>query len=282
MQARDFIQQIAKQLFIYDEAEAKAISEWLVEHFYGLSRNDLLLNIEIKQTANIDLDNLIARLNAAEPIQYITGEAFFYGLKFKVSEAVLIPRPETEELVELILKHAKSVINPTILDIGTGSGCIAVSLAKKYPDAIVSAWDISEAALEIAKKNAVLNQVKVNFEKVDILNVNQKQLYDIVVSNPPYISQSEAMDMRANVLNHEPHLALFVENDNPLVFYKAIAAFCKTNLKSGGRFFVEINEALGKETAEVFQNEGCVAIEIIKDMYGKERFVMGSMTDFLK
>jgi release factor glutamine methyltransferase len=247
-----------------------------------LSRNDLLLNIEIKQRVNIDLDNLIARLNASEPIQYITGEAFFYGLKFKVSEAVLIPRPETEELVELVLKHSKSFINPTILDIGTGSGCIAVSLAKKHPQAIVSAWDISESALEIANKNAIFNQVDVNFEKVDILNVNQKQQFDIVVSNPPYIAQSEAIDMRANVLNHEPHLALFVENDNPLVFYKAIAAFCKTNLKSGGRFFVEINETLGKETAEVFQNEGCVAIEIIKDMYGKERFVMGMMTDFKK
>lgn len=273
MQAKDFLKEIANQITIYDSSEASEIASWVAEHFYGISRNDLLLNKSIDIETKVDLKDIIQRINAAEPIQYIIGEAFFYGLKFQVDTSVLIPRPETEELVELVLKHAVKTDSPQILDIGTGSGCIAVSLAKKKPKASVSAWDISSSALAIAQKNAILNQVKVDFKIINILENVHKQPFDIIVSNPPYIAKSESDEMRKNVLAFEPHLALFVEDQNPLVFYEAIAQFSIENLTRNGSCFVEINEAFGKETAAVFEEKGFVSVKIHQDIYRKNRFI---------
>lgn len=270
---------LLQQITAYESQEAKEIVFWLMEFYLGLRKIDILSDKSFEKA--IDWANIVERLNTHEPIQYILGETEFYGRKFLVNDSVLIPRPETEELVKYIID--KSQVLPIgegweglILDIGTGSGCIAISLAKELPNFKVSAYDISEKALESAKKNAELNKADVTLEKVDILNplfTIHHSPFTIIVSNPPYVTKQEIDRMQKNVLDFEPHLALFVEDFEPLIFYEAIANFAFNNLTDNGLVAVEINETLGKETAEVFRRKGFSEVEIIKDIHQKDRFV---------
>jgi release factor glutamine methyltransferase len=268
---------------IYEENEAKSIVFLLLEHFLNLSKTDILLDKKIEQV--FDYQEITERLKAQEPVQYIIEETEFYGRKFKVTPDTLIPRPETEELVQLTIKSYQLTIKSfqqerlpspiRILDIGTGSGCIAISLACEIPDAQVYAYDISEKALEVAQENAVRNNASVIFEKIDILSLLPSSLppFSIIVSNPPYVMNAEKLEMEQNVLDYEPHLALFVEDSEPLIFYKVIAEFASKNLIDKGLCVVEINQALGLETAELFWNQGFQYVEVVKDMFGKDRMV---------
>lgn len=281
---------LLQQITVYENQEAKEIVFWLMEFYLGLKKIDILSNKNIEK--EIDWENIIERINSHEPIQYILGETEFYGRKFLVNESVLIPRPETEELVAFIVKNSQQAqidnleqhsTFRNILDLGTGSGCIAISLAKELPNSQVFAYDISEKALETAEKNAKLNEANVVFEKVDILRIatNPKhsisnlepQYFDIIVSNPPYVTKHEIERMQKNVLDFEPHLALFVEDTEPLIFYEAIADIASKKLNNNGLVAVEINEALGKETANVFIKKGFSEVQIIKDIHQKDRFV---------
>jgi release factor glutamine methyltransferase len=276
---------LLQQITTYESQEAKEIVFWLMEFYLGLRKIDVLGDKSFEKA--IDWTNIIERLNNNEPIQYILGETEFYGRRFLVNDSVLIPRPETEELVKYIIDKQKTQFSVkrkqlSILDIGTGSGCIAISIAKELPNFIVSAYDISKNALETAKKNAELNKADVNFEKVNILKppfihsliqYPLRHSFNIIVSNPPYVTKQEIYRMQKNVLDFEPHLALFVDDSEPLIFYEAIANFAFNNLTDNGLVAVEINEALGEETANVFRRKGFSEVEIIKDMHQKERFV---------
>lgn len=261
----------------YDRAEAQAIAYRLLGHFLGVSRTDVLLDKPISGHQP-DWPTLLARLKAHEPVQYVLGEEEFYGRTFAVTPATLIPRPETEELVRLVLQE-QNALPPapcSLLDIGTGSGCIAVTLALELPDARVTAWDISPEALAVARKNAERLGATVNFEEHDVLNSQLSSLhspFSILVSNPPYVAQAEAATIHPNVLDHEPHLALFVPDDDPLLFYKAIADLGLKALVPGGRVFLEINARFGAETAAVFAERGYESAQVLQDLAGKDRFV---------
>jgi len=268
---------LLQQITAYEAQEAKEIVFWLMDFYLGLRKIDILSDKSFDKA--IDWAKIIDRLNTHEPIQYILGETEFYGRRFSVNDSVLIPRPETEELVKYVVDKTLRTQNSkprTLLDIGTGSGCIAISLAKELPNFRVSAYDISEKALETAKKNAELNKADVTFEKVDILNPSftiHHSPFTIIVSNPPYVTKQEIDRMQKNVLDFEPHLALFVEDSEPLIFYEAIANFAFNNLTDNGLVAVEINETLGEETANVFKRKGFSEVEIIKDIHQKDRFV---------
>ena len=268
---------LLQQITAYEAQEAKEIVFWLMDFYLGLRKIDILSDKSFDKA--IDWAKIIDRLNTHEPIQYILGETEFYGRRFLVNDSVLIPRPETEELVKYVVDKTLRTQNSkprTLLDIGTGSGCIAISLAKELPNFRVSAYDISEKALETAKKNAELNKADVTFEKVDILNPSfniHHSPFTIIVSNPPYVTKQEIDRMQKNVLDFEPHLALFVEDSEPLIFYEAIANFAFNNLTDNGLVAVEINETLGEETANVFRRKGFSEVEIIKDIHQKDRFV---------
>lgn len=276
------------QITVYETQEAKEIVFWLLEHELNLKKIDILSNKPVISTKNIDWDLIVKRLNNHEPIQYILGETNFYGRRFLVDDSVLIPRPETEELIDIVCvwerETQKVSSEKEVLDIGTGSGCIAISLAKELSHAQVWAYDISEKALATAQKNANLNEASnVIFGKVDILQylsngVEAGKRFDIIVSNPPYVTRQEASQMRDNVLNFEPHLALFVEDNNPLIFYQAIAHFALRTLKKDGLVVVEINESLGQETADVFTESGFQDVVVIKDIHQKNRFVKAAFS----
>jgi release factor glutamine methyltransferase len=279
-----FNQLVAEITSVYEENEAKSIVYLLLEHYLKISKTDILLDNPVAQL--FDFTEIIQRIKAQEPVQYIIGETEFYGRKFKVTPNTLIPRPETEELVQLtvnsFLENREQRIEnqhlqpqTTILDIGTGTGCIAISLACELPNSQVYAYDISEEALKIAKENAEKNNVKVIFEEVNILEsfTIHHSPFTIIVSNPPYVMNAEKAEMEKNVLEYEPHLALFVEDDNALIFYKKIAEFAAKNLIGKGLCIVEINQALGLETAELFWNQGFQYVEVVKDMFGKDRMV---------
>ncbi len=269
----------------YDRPEAQAIAYRLIDQFLHLSRTDVLLDKPLPPQP--DWHPLLARLRAHEPLQYVLGEAAFYGRTFRVTPATLIPRPETEELVRLVIDKIPnsqfSILNSqfSILDVGTGSGCIAITLALELPGAAVSAWDISENALAVARQNAERLGANVQFEQQDALNSQSRgepfsilnSQFSILVSNPPYVARAEAAAMRPNVLDHEPHLALFVPDDDPLLFYRAIARLGAASLVSGGLIFVEINERFGVETAAVFAEAGFTSAEVVVDLSGKDRFV---------
>ena len=249
----------------------------------GIGRDDIRFRkTQVLKTKVADkLHYVIAELKTEKPIQYILGSTSFFGCRLRVNEHVLIPRPETEELVELILKDAKEKKDISILDIGTGSGCIAIALKKILAGAKVSAIDISDEALLVAKANAILNQTKINFLQADILEVKEKvenkdRAFDIVVSNPPYVRLSEKAQMDKNVLEHEPHLALFVNDHDPLLFFKHIADFASRNLTPGGKLYFEINEAMGDEVKKMLEEKGFKNAEIRKDMSGKDRIALGS------
>ena len=263
----------------YPKEEINAFFYRICEQHLNYKRIDVSLKSETLITPETFeyFETLISRLLTYEPIQYILGTTSFFGLEFKVDTNVLIPRPETEELVAWILKEADSSQPLKILDIGTGSGCIAVSLAKHFPNADVYALDVSPAALEMAQYNAQQNGVQLNGIQANVLEWENTELqFDIIVSNPPYVRESEKERMAPNVLEHEPHLALFVENNNPLVFYQAIVALSKQALKKQGLLYFEINEYLGEETKALFSSDDFENVQLKTDVFGKNRMMRAS------
>lgn len=268
---------------IQDEQEIESFFFILTEYLHNLKRVDVALNsnFELSDEEVQKWNAILVDLQQEKPIQYITGEAWFYGLKFEVNENTLIPRPETEELVEWIIESQKSKVQSQkleILDIGTGSGCIPISLKANLPQANVSAIDVSEKALEMSKRNAELNNVEVNFIQNNILEVGDlNQHFDVIVSNPPYVRNLEKEEIKKNVLDYEPHLALFVEDTDALLFYRKIAQLALKNLSPNGLLFFEINQYLGKETVELLENIGFKNIELKKDMYGNDRMIRCSI-----
>lgn len=259
----------------YPDSEITAIIRILTEDVFHQSITDYYMgkDTQLSEEQEETVKDIIARLLNHEPIQYILGKAKFCGLTFHVNKYVLIPRPETAELVELIL-HENQAPDLKVLDIGTGSGCIAISLALKMPRAHVYAWDISPEALQTARENAESLQAKVTFEERDVLHTvpEEKQL-DIIVSNPPYITMKEKADMAANVLEWEPDTALFVPDEAPLLFYEAIARLGRKLLKKGGRIYLEINQAYGEKTVNLLARSGYDSIALIKDLSGKNRII---------
>jgi release factor glutamine methyltransferase len=297
---------------LYGSDEANALIMILLEHYFNIDKIKIALepDLRLSESELLTLHFAVKELLKNRPIQYIIGETEFCGMRFFVNENVLIPRPETEELVNQLISCSvnqltvnphpsfrpdierremvaeKSPANISILDIGTGSGCIAISLAKLLKDSDVTAVDISEKALEVARKNAEANGVNVRFVHDDILNPHVKtygrasQQFDIIVSNPPYVCESEKSDMRANVLDYEPSTALFVSDNDPLVFYRKILEFAQKTLKPNGAVWFEINEKFGKEMKDLCLEKGFKNVEIIKDFREKERVVRAQRQSF--
>jgi release factor glutamine methyltransferase len=267
---------------IYDDREAENISDWVFENVTGLERWERRenQNKELNKSDSEKLKKYLEELLKHKPVQYILNEAWFYKRKFYVNENVLIPRPETEELVEWIVKDAKNNAGDNskqtnIIDIGTGSGCIPVSLKKELPGANVTAIDVSEKALLVAKKNAAELNAAINFFQTDFLKENEWEAlpqFDIIVSNPPYIPINEKEILAKNVTDFEPEIALFVENNDPFIFYKKIAGFAQLHLKEDGKIYVEVHEEYAKNIKDLFENVGLIS-EIKKDIYGKDRMV---------
>jgi len=277
---------------LYDDQEIESFFYIVLESFHNIKRIDLALNpnMEMNSMQLLRWERVLAELKKEKPIQYILGETEFYGLHFLVNKNTLIPRPETEELVDWILVESRNLKFESlkILDIGTGTGCIAISLAKNLPNAQVAAIDVSEKALFVAKENAKVNAVVVNFIKTDILKIDDlEQLptsnfqlpthFDIIVSNPPYVRNLEKSKINPNVLEYEPHLALFVEDTDALLFYRKIAEFAKKNLSEKGKLFFEINQYLGIETVELLERLGFKNIELRKDIYDNDRMILCSL-----
>ena len=260
----------------YPDTEALALAKMLLVEVFGFSTLELYggKDKEISGKHRDVLDEMIRRLKKNEPIQYIIGIETFGGLTFEVNQNVLIPRPETRELVEWIAEDCQLEDPCKILDIGTGSGCIAISLAKLLEQVEVEAWDVSEGALQVARRNAERNQVDVLFRKMDVLgDVPEGMLYDVIVSNPPYIAEKEKSQMEHNVLDWEPSIALFVPGEDPLLFYRRIAQLGGSMLKKGGSLYYEINQAYGQETMEMLASMGYQSIELRKDAWGNDRMV---------
>lgn len=270
------LQDIGKKLSpVYSGGELRAVSRVLVEDLLGLRMTDFLVSggVELSAAMQETLDKAIERLLAGEPVQHVIGYAWFCGNRFFVNSNVLVPRPETAELVEMITRenHGMSL---RLLDIGTGSGCIAVSLARQNPEWQVDAWDISSEAVGTALQNATENRVNVDVRCVDLFAAELPQgSYDIIVSNPPYITPSEKADMEKLVLEHEPHLALFVPEDNPLLFYTRIAVKGQEWLAEGGKLYFEINRRFPSETVEMLETLGYRNVEAVKDCNDNFRFV---------
>lgn len=275
---------------LYDEKEIESFFYLTLEKLHQKKRIDLALqpDLAMDETQFSQWETVLAELKTHKPIQYILGETEFYGLPFLVNENVLIPRPETEELVQLILddlsiRAQSRSENITILDIGTGSGCIPISLKKNLPSAEVFAIDVSKNALEVAQKNAEINRVEVNFIEANILltdslvlptrNSQHATLFDIIVSNPPYVRNLEKAEINPNVLEFEPHLALFVEDNDALLFYRKITELAKNHLSENGKLYFEINQYLGKETVALVESYGFKNVQLIKDIYGNDRMI---------
>jgi len=277
----DFSEQLST---IYDANEVNSLFMMVLENVVNISSAKIKAfpETEISTPDSERITNILTRLATGEPIQYILGYTEFYGLTFKVNPSVLIPRLETEELVDWVIKSWQLAVNSWqppfhILDIGTGTGCIPISLKKNLPDAQVSAIDISPEALPTAKENSDLNNVEVNFIENDILNPTNHSLlttrYSLIISNPPYVTLEDKKLMHTNVTDFEPHTALFVPEDDPLIFYKAIADFASTHLEKDGLLFFEINESYGKQIVELLEDKQFTNIELRKDMSGKERMI---------
>ena len=254
----------------FSRREVESFAYLSIEKILGYSKSDCIIhsNQELSNNNIISLENIINDIKQNIPIQYILGEAHFYDLKFKVNSSTLIPRGETEELVQYILLHDFI----SVLEIGTGSGCIAVSIAKNS-NAKITAIDNSIGALEIAKSNAVLNSVEINFQLRDVFNFSDIKKYDLIVSNPPYVLESEKKLMDKNVLDYEPHNALFVSDNDPLAYYKEIAKIATNNLNKNGLLFFEINEKYSKQIIELLSNLNFVDIELKKDINGRDRII---------
>jgi release factor glutamine methyltransferase len=283
----------------YGQDELEILLAYCFESFLNIKRIEINLreNDTMSESELLKFNFAVKDLKKQKPIQYILGEADFYRLKFKVNEHVLIPRPETEELVDLIIKEYEVSgiriqngelsnfptfnIGLNILDIGTGSGCIPIALKKNIPIAIVSAIDISGRALEVARQNAELNEVEVNFILHDILSDDPigdiESKYDIIVSNPPYVCISEKENMEKNVLDYEPHLALFVDDNDPLLFYKKITDFALSNLKENGKIYFEINQVLAFESKDMLENKGFKNVKLVKDLNDNYRILQGNI-----
>ena len=260
----------------YPEGEVRAFVRILFEEWMHYSTVDIYMRADSEVPPFIveKMHHAVQRLLRHEPIQHIVGVAHFHGHRFAVSKHTLIPRPETEQLVDMIVDRNQDVPDLCVLDIGTGSGCIACSLARALRFAEVHAFDISQPALDLAAENARNLGVKVAFHHVDILNaVPQPQQFHIIVSNPPYICMHEQQLMEDNVLRYEPHSALFVPDNDPLLFYRAIARYASVALKSGGKLYFEINAAYGNDTANLLSNFHFADIEVVRDFYGRDRFV---------
>ncbi len=264
----------------FGKEESSLLADRIIWHFFHFNRINRVLNndIEIDEKSKAEIDIAVINLLNHMPIQYVLGVSYFLDYEFKVSSSVLIPRSETEELVMMIFNRLKdseaSVLK--ILDIGTGSGCIAVSLAKLLPKACVTAIDISKAAIGVAKQNAMTNNVQIDFLNLDILKSEQwLQLpdFDVVISNPPYVTEADKANMQPNVLDYEPAMALYVSNEDPLVFYKSIVDFCQEKLSVNGLCAFEINEAFGKEVMALFNEDDYDAL-LLTDMQSKPRFVI--------
>ena len=284
MRIKQYRTQFIQELMpFYDAFEAESFFYLILEDKHKLRQIDVALNHElIFSESDIKVwESFLVALKKEVPIQYLLGKTNFYGLDFEVNENVLIPRPETEELVEWIinenLKYIK-VKKLKILDIGTGSGSIAVSLAKNIPNARVFALDVSKKALETAKRNAKNNNVDVTFIHQNILEIEDlKNDFDVIVSNPPYVRNLEKQEIKKNVLDYEPHLALFVEDDDALIFYRKIAEIAQRNLIENGQLFFEINQYLGSEMKDLLQNMNFKNIELKKDIYGNDRMMKGNV-----
>jgi release factor glutamine methyltransferase len=264
----------------YEEREAANIAHMVVEHITGLNRLDRIVHKEraLSEEQQQQLRQAITALLQHQPIQYILGNAWFYGMELQVNENVLIPRPETEELVEWIITDVRESHQTEVrlLDIGTGSGCIPLALKKELPSATVWAVDVSPGALEVARKNAGQQKLSVQFVQMDVLNeqaVQSLPVFNIIVSNPPYIKQSESAVMQERVLAFEPSLALFVPDEDPLRFYRHITLLAKTKLLTGGTLYFEINEALGQEVVALLEQEGFHHVILKQDLFGKDRMV---------
>lgn len=277
MRARDLLAHIKEQIAAHVRAEElDPIAGWLLEHLTGLNKTALIINDPVNWTPaeEASLSSISGRLAQQEPIQHILGYGVFYGRDFEVGPAVLIPRPETEELVHWVLSLHKA--GDTLLDIGTGSGCIPITLAAEGKFEQIAGLDVSVDAIQIANNNARRHDVKINWILGDILigDIPLSGL-DFVVSNPPYIREQERKEMQPNVLNYEPGLALFVADDDPLLFYRRIALLALERLRPGGHLLFEINEAFGKEMKELLAGMGYIHIELRKDMQGKDRMIKG-------
>ncbi|MBL7895938.1 MAG: peptide chain release factor N(5)-glutamine methyltransferase [Bacteroidia bacterium] len=272
---------------VYSPEEIKLLTQYACKHYLNYSPSDILTgkNENINQSDVIKLYDCVLALKQNRPIQYILGETEFYHLKFKVNPHVLIPRPETEELVELIIKDCKKAgfEDPDILDIGTGSGCIPIALKKNLEDANVSAVDVSQEALITAQQNAILNNVTIMFNKVNILTEEADyslENYDIIVSNPPYIAKKEADSMHARVKDFEPQIALFVDNEDALLFYRRIITLCKKHLNAGGNLYFELNPIYAQEIKQLAI--GCgefKSVNLLKDLSGNIRFLKAERND---
>jgi len=284
MKIKQYRTQFIKELSpFYDAYEAESFFYLILEDRHKLRQIDLALNHELSFEENdfIMWEELVNHLKNEVPIQYLLGKTNFYGLDFEVNENVLIPRPETEELVEWIINEnaipekSKKI---KILDIGTGSGCIAISLAKNLPNAEVFGIDVSKKAIETAKRNAVRNNVDVTFMFLNILETDVFACqFDIIVSNPPYVRNLEKIEIKKNVLDYEPHLALFVEDNDALIFYKKIALLSKTGLNKNGKLYFEINQYLGKEMIELLEKMDFKNVELRKDIYENDRMLKGNI-----
>ncbi|MCH3882591.1 peptide chain release factor N(5)-glutamine methyltransferase [Tenacibaculum aquimarinum] len=291
MTLKDFKSNFSEQLSsTYPQTEIDSFFFLLIEEYLDFQRIDSVLKADFIISSEVltDFNAAIERLKNEEPIQYILGNTEFYGLPFLVNKNTLIPRPETEELVEWIIDEAtklKSDVtssadekSSSILDIGTGTGCIPISLKKNLPNATVSAIDVSKEALKTAKENAKLNSVNINFMEIDILKTDDlPNNYDIIVSNPPYVRELEKVEIKNNVLENEPHLALFVDDNNPLIFYDKIADLAKLHLSKNGLLFFEINQYLGKETVDMLAKKGFKNIELKKDFSGNNRMIKATL-----
>jgi len=272
---------IEKLLPLYDVLEAESFFYIILEDFHQMKRIDLALNptFVFSDSAVAKWNSVLEKLEKEIPIQYILGNAHFYGLEFEVNENTLIPRPETEELVEWIIDNNSKIEgfkDLKILDIGTGSGCIAISLSKNLPHSNVFAIDVSEKALETAKRNALKNETDVTFLLKNILETDDlEQQFDIIVSNPPYVRNLEKEEIKKNVLDYEPHLALFVEDNDALIFYRKIAELAQKNLTKNGQLYFEINQYLGTEMINLLEAKNFENIELRKDIYENDRMIFG-------
>jgi release factor glutamine methyltransferase len=268
---------------LFPKEEVDSFFYLVIDHYLGLERFVLAVqpNLVVSKENEEPLFYALAQLKLERPVQYILGKAHFCGLGFRVDENVLIPRPETEELVYWVLKEVQKRSfreGLRILDIGTGSGCIAISLAKNLPNAKVYALDISKKALRLAEQNAVDNGVDIVFLEADILSVEGiKDEYDVIVSNPPYVRELEKLEMKNNVVAHEPGLALYVSDDDPLIFYKKIAFFALSHLKKNGILFFEINQYLGEEMKQLLEANNFSEIELRRDIFGNDRMLKGCL-----
>jgi release factor glutamine methyltransferase len=274
------IKKIRTQLLAQFPEEADMLSFIIVEHFSGYTKTEILVDKPFTTGPQIEnqIQAIITQLLQNEPIQYILGKAYFYDRSFEVNPATLIPRQETEELVHLVLSELRNLKNLSILDIGTGTGCIPITLALESTSHTFEGVDISKKAIETAQSNAIKLEANVNFNILDILEQKLSQSYDVIISNPPYVLDSEKVLMKENVLAYEPHYALFVLDENPLLFYKRITEIASNSLKPHGKLYFEINKQFGNQIVELLKSHSFQNVNLHQDLNGKDRFVSGALS----